>query len=186
MAIAQPEIKTTISFVKKALKHHGSPAGASLLEVGCDEGHFASALALEGYDVTGIDRSAEKISVALQQEHDHLHFYTHDVRLPFHINYFDFAINILSDFAIFKKEREQYNAIRSIANALKHQGVLLLDYYNSNVTAEEYNIPRLSLGDFNDMFAFHHLQMQEVYGDYDLNAYDLKKSPRLIMIAKKK
>jgi len=35
------------------------------------------------------------------------------------------------------------------------------------------------------MFAFHHLQIQEVFGDYSLGSYDVKKSPRLIMIAKK-
>jgi 2-polyprenyl-3-methyl-5-hydroxy-6-metoxy-1,4-benzoquinol methylase len=44
---------------------------------------------------------------------------------------------------------------------------------------------KLSLGDFNDMLAFHRLQVQEVFGDYFFNAYDVKKSPRLIIIAKK-
>jgi hypothetical protein len=44
---------------------------------------------------------------------------------------------------------------------------------------------KFSLGDFTDMFAFHQLQIQEVYGDYDFAGYDIKKSPRLIMIAKK-
>ena len=42
-----------------------------------------------------------------------------------------------------------------------------------------------TLGDFNDMYAFHHLQLQEVYGDYKLGPYDVKKSPRLIMIGRK-
>ena len=44
---------------------------------------------------------------------------------------------------------------------------------------------KFSLGDFTDMFAFHQVQIQDVYGDYQLHAYDIKKSPRLIMIAKK-
>jgi len=46
-------------------------------------------------------------------------------------------------------------------------------------------VAKFSLGDFNDMFAFHHLQIQEVFGDYSLGTYDVKKSPRLIMVAKK-
>ena len=46
-------------------------------------------------------------------------------------------------------------------------------------------VAKLSLGDFNDMFAFHKLQMQEVFGDYELNPYHVKESPRLIMIARK-
>jgi hypothetical protein len=35
------------------------------------------------------------------------------------------------------------------------------------------------------MFSFQGLQIQEVFGDYQFNGYDVKKSPRLIMIAKK-
>jgi hypothetical protein len=35
------------------------------------------------------------------------------------------------------------------------------------------------------MFAYQGLQIQEVFGDYEFNSYDIKKSPRLIMISKK-
>ncbi len=46
-------------------------------------------------------------------------------------------------------------------------------------------VARFTLGDFNDMFSFHQLQVQEVFGDYSFNAYDFRKSPRLILIARK-
>ena len=46
-------------------------------------------------------------------------------------------------------------------------------------------VAKFSLGDFTEMFAYQHLQIQEVFGDYNFNSYDIKKSPRLIMIAKK-
>jgi len=46
-------------------------------------------------------------------------------------------------------------------------------------------VAKFTLGDFNDMFSFHRLQVQEVFGDYQLGGYDVRKSPRLIMIAKK-
>jgi hypothetical protein len=45
---------------------------------------------------------------------------------------------------------------------------------------------KLGLGDFTDMLSFQSLQIQEVFGDYMLSPYDVKKSPRLIIIAKKK
>ena len=35
------------------------------------------------------------------------------------------------------------------------------------------------------MLAYHQMQVQEVFGDYDLNNYDVKKSPRMIIVAKK-
>ena len=47
-------------------------------------------------------------------------------------------------------------------------------------------VAKFSLGDFNDMFSFHQLQIQEVFGDYEFGNYDVKKSPRMIMVAQKK
>ena len=47
-------------------------------------------------------------------------------------------------------------------------------------------VAKFSLGDFTEMFAYQGLQIQEVFGDYAFGKYDVKKSPRLIMIAKKK
>lgn len=46
-------------------------------------------------------------------------------------------------------------------------------------------VAKLSLGDFTDMLSFYKVQVQEVFGDYALHAYDAKNSPRLIVIGKK-
>lgn len=46
-------------------------------------------------------------------------------------------------------------------------------------------VAKFSLGDFTDMLSFQGLQIQEVFGDYELNAYDIRKTPRLIVVAKK-
>ncbi|MEP6626767.1 MAG: hypothetical protein ABJA32_02240, partial [Ginsengibacter sp.] len=46
-------------------------------------------------------------------------------------------------------------------------------------------VTKFSLGDFTEMLAYHQMQVQEVFGDYDLNNYDVKKSPRMIIVAKK-
>ncbi len=55
-------------------------------------------LASLGYDTTGIDLSEESIEEALKMENDKLHFYQHDMRLPFWINYFDYAFNFFTSF----------------------------------------------------------------------------------------
>lgn len=44
---------------------------------------------------------------------------------------------------------------------------------------------KLSLGDFTDMLSFQKMQIQEVFGDYNLGAYHLHETPRLIIVAKK-
>jgi SAM-dependent methyltransferase len=174
-----------ISFIKRIITHLQPPAASNMLEIGCGQGENCRAMAAEGFEVTGIDASAEDISVALESEQDKLHFFTHDIRLPFFINYFDYAFSLLSNFGYFKTGRENNNSIRTIAHSLKPQGVLLIDYGNLHHSVDDVHAP-LALGDFNDMFAFHGMQMREVFGDHSLNAYEMKRSPRLIMIAEKK
>lgn len=44
-------------------------------------------------------------------------------------------------------------------------------------------VAKFSLDDFMDMLSYHHLQVDEVFGDYQLNKYDVKKTPRLILKA---
>jgi SAM-dependent methyltransferase len=46
-------------------------------------------------------------------------------------------------------------------------------------------VAKFSPGDFNDMFAYQGLQTQEVFGDYAFGHYDVRKSPRMILIARK-
>lgn len=44
-------------------------------------------------------------------------------------------------------------------------------------------IVKLSLGDFTDMLSLQGLQVIDVFGDYELNAYDVKTTPRMIVVA---
>lgn len=46
-------------------------------------------------------------------------------------------------------------------------------------------IAKFSLGDFTDMLAYQGVQIKEVYGDYQLGSYHVRKAPRMIMIAEK-
>jgi SAM-dependent methyltransferase len=46
-------------------------------------------------------------------------------------------------------------------------------------------VAKLSLGDFTDMLSFQGMQVTEVFGNYDLGPYDLKTTPRMIVLAKK-
>ncbi|WP_207513380.1 class I SAM-dependent methyltransferase [Longitalea luteola] len=201
---------------------------AKLLDVACGRGRHAKFLASKGFDVTGIDLAPDSIAIAREQENGHLQFFEHDMRLPFWINYFDYAFNLFTSFGYFRTEREHYNAIRTIAGSLVHKGTLVIDYLNVHFAEDhlvhkqekviddvtyyltkwfdethfykkieiedealeaplEYTekVAKFSLGDFNDMFAFYDLQLKEVYGDYNLNGYDIKQSPRMIMIAEK-
>ena len=47
-------------------------------------------------------------------------------------------------------------------------------------------VAKFSLGDFTDMLSFQNMQVTEVFGDYNLNRYEVRKTPRMIVIARKK
>ena len=46
-------------------------------------------------------------------------------------------------------------------------------------------VAKLSLGDFTDMLSFQNMQVVDVFGSYELNNYDVKKTPRMIVVARK-
>ncbi len=216
------------AFINKLIDRLQIPPLANLLDVACGKGRHSIQLAQKGFDVTGIDLSEDSIQEALQFSTSHLHFYRHDMRLPFRINYFDYAFNFFTSFGYFATAREHDNAIRTISQSLKSNGFFVMDYLNVHyaednlvhqfdkeiddinffitkwfdethfykkivVEDEALNIPlvftekvaKFSLGDFTEMFAYQGMQLQEVFGDYNFANYDVRKSPRLIMIARK-
>jgi SAM-dependent methyltransferase len=199
-----------------------------MLDVACGRGRHARMLAAKGFDVTGFDLSPGSIDFAMQFENDRLHFYEHDVRMPFWINYFDYAFNFFTSFGYFRTEREHHNAIRTVSQALKVNGTFVIDYLNAQY-AEEHLVPesekeidgvhyhlikkcdethfykkiiiedkvlkepleftekvgKFNLADFNRMLESNGLQVQHVFGDYLLNEYNKRTSPRLLIIAMK-
>ncbi|SFP90695.1 class I SAM-dependent methyltransferase [Parafilimonas terrae] len=204
------------------------PAGSYVLDAACGKGRHSVALAEKGFNTTGVDICAEAIAEAQKNKTENLHFYLHDIRLPFYINYFDYVFNFFTSFGYFKTTREHNDAIRTLAQSLKQNGLLVIDYLNVHYTEGhlkhnetlklegiDFNIERwsdekyffkrihvhdtakgidetfteqvekFSLGDFTDMFSYQGLRVEDVFGDYNLNAYHVKNSPRMIMIAKK-
>ena len=46
-------------------------------------------------------------------------------------------------------------------------------------------VAKFTFGDFTDMLSFQGMQVQEAFGDYAFAPYDIRKTPRLIIIARK-
>jgi SAM-dependent methyltransferase len=201
---------------------------ARMLDVACGKGRHSIQLAQKGFWVTGIDLSEDSIAEANQSAQENLQFFQHDMRLPFWMNYFDYAFNFFTSFGYFRTRREHDNAIRTIAQSMKPGGTLVMDYLNVHYAEDhlvhqlekeidgvnyyitkwfdethfykkivvedealdaplEYTekVAKFSLGDFTEMFAYQGLQLQEVFGDYAFGHYDVRKSPRMVMMARK-
>ncbi|RYZ26760.1 MAG: class I SAM-dependent methyltransferase, partial [Sphingobacteriales bacterium] len=118
------------AFVEKLIAYLQPMPGSRMLDIACGEGRFSIQLAEHGHDVTGIDLSYSSIRKAQEHESDRLHFMVHDMRLPFYINYFDYAFNFFTSFGYFAHERDHLLAARSFAGAVKKSGVLVVDYLN--------------------------------------------------------
>ncbi|MEO7264159.1 MAG: class I SAM-dependent methyltransferase [Ferruginibacter sp.] len=127
------------AFIAKLIEYIKPTIEAKMLDVACGKGRHSMQLASLGYDTTGIDLSEESIEEALKVENDKLHFYQHDMRLPFWINYFDYAFNFFTSFGYFNTQRENDNSIRTIAQALKPKGIFVMDYLNVHY-AEDHTI----------------------------------------------
>jgi SAM-dependent methyltransferase len=215
-------------FIKKLIGHLQPKPASRMLDVACGKGRHSKILASMGHEVTGIDLSFDSIRIAKQYEKDNLSFFVHDMRLPFWVNYFDYAFNFFTSFGYFKTRREHDDAIRTIAKSLRPTGLLVIDYLNvhyaeehlvhnemkkvgdtlydihrwddethfhKKITVTDPSLPepmsctekvaKFSLGDFTDMMSFQGLQVKEVFGDYDFGHYDVRKTPRLIVVARK-
>lgn len=216
------------TFIDKLVQHLKPAPGSLMLDVACGKGRHSILLAEKGFDVYGIDLSIENITAAGKFEKENLHFYQHDMRMPFWVNYFDYAFNFFTSFGYFNTRRQHDNAIRTMANAIKEDGVLMMDYLNvhyaenhlvhkiekqvngvdfyitkwfdethfyKKIVVEddkleeplEYTerVAKLTLGDFTEMMAYQGVQVQEVFGDYQLRRYDVISSPRMIVMGKK-
>ncbi len=204
------------------------PERSFILDAACGKGRHSIALAAKGFNVTGIDICPSAITEAKKYETNNLHFYIHDIRLPFYINYFNYAFNFFTSFGYFKTMREHNDAMRTIAQSLTLNGVFIIDYLNVHFAEknlkhketieqndvlfdiekwfdEKYfykrihvkdaaknideifteQVEKFSLGDFTDMLSYQGLIVEHVFGDYDLNPYHEKNSPRMIIAAKK-
>lgn len=216
-------------FIDALLGYIRPAPGSRMLDIACGRGRHSRYLESLGFDVTGIDLSPNSIAYAKAFENEHLHFYQHDMRLPFWIRYFDCAFNFFTSFGYFNTRREHDNALRTMSQSLKGPGFLVIDYLNARywennlqhkmereqdgvlfhitkwmdethfykkIEVEDETLDRplefsekiakFSLGDFTEMLAFQGLQVQDVFGDYQLSPYKLSESPRLIVVARKR
>lgn len=150
--------------------------GARMLDIACGEGRFAVQLADKGYDVTGIDISGASIEHAKQHENEHLHFYVHDMRFPFYINYFDLAFNFFTSFGYFKYDRDNRLAAKAFAAALKPGGTLVVDYLNyKNVLKHMVSEATVQRGDI----TFHiKKRYEQKHIIKDISFTDLEHTPR--------
>jgi SAM-dependent methyltransferase len=104
---------------------------ATILDIACGRGRHAIYLNKKGYTVTGIDLSIANIEYAHRFVNDTLHFYVHDMRSLFYNNHYDIALNLFTSFGYFDTAQQHIDALKMFNKALKKDGLLVLDFFNS-------------------------------------------------------
>lgn len=214
-------------FIDALLRFLHPAAGARCIDVACGKGRHSRYLHAQGYDVTGIDLSANSISLANAsvKGDDGIRFFQHDIRDPFPVHEQDFAFNLFTSFGYFNNDTEHKQALQNIHDCLKNGGQFVMDYLNTteviaslkrtdekSVDGVHFSIQRyleepsiVKSIDVTDGSDTHHFEervrafskadlctlleqvgftIKEVFGNYQLDAYD-EQSARVIIIAEK-
>lgn len=119
---AQDFMQNLVNFLKL-------PKGASVLDLACGKGRHSVYLNKLGYDVMGVDLSANSIKYAKQFENEHLIFRTHCMGKPVGEK-FDAVFNLFTSLGYFEDESENLESIVAIKEEIKEGGWGVIDFMN--------------------------------------------------------
>ena len=103
---------------------------SKLIDIACGKGRHATYFNSLGLDVTGVDLSPNSIATATKNENATLQFAVHDMREIYQENSFDVVTNLFTSFGYFEKDEDEQKAITAMANNLKSEGILIIDFMN--------------------------------------------------------
>jgi 2-polyprenyl-3-methyl-5-hydroxy-6-metoxy-1,4-benzoquinol methylase len=118
------------AFLKRLTVYLKLDTHSKVLDVACGKGRHSLFLNELGFDVTGIDLASKSIDHARHYENARLHFYCHDMRKVFCVNYFEVVVNLFTSLGYFQKTSDNLLALKSMASNLKPGGVILVDFFN--------------------------------------------------------
>jgi len=123
-------------FLNNLKKITGWQPGQTILDLACGRGRHAHYLASSGLLVTGLDLSVSSIAYAKKSSQNSVAFKVHDMRQPFGVQQFDYILNLFTSFGYFDNEEENILVLQHIANALKNDGIAVIEYMNPHYVIE--------------------------------------------------
>lgn len=118
-------------FLNNVISFLNMPSGSSVIDLACGKGRHSMFLNKAGFEVVGVDLSANSIQYAKQFENQNLHFDVADLRTFKTNQLFDYGFNLFTSFAYFKSDQENQQVLNSFNACLKADGILLLDFFNA-------------------------------------------------------
>lgn len=116
----------------------GEGRGARLLELGCGTGNMSRYLCGAGYEVTGVDLSADMVRQALKKHIPGFRAYQGDMRLPFAPgDGYDAAVSLCDSMNYLLHLSDVELAMRAAGSKLKAGGIFLFDLKHEQFFCEE-------------------------------------------------
>ena len=118
-------------FISKLITYLNPKENSTALDLACGRGRHSVFLSENKLNVTGIDLSENSIKFAKQFEKSNLEFLVQDMRTSFGENKFDLVFNLFTSFGYFENNDDDIQVLKNIAQSLKQNGKLVLDYLNT-------------------------------------------------------
>lgn len=126
-------------FIQNILSKFKVKTQAQILDLACGKGRHSIYLNQLGFKVTGIDLSPQSIESANKSAAEGLSFEVGDMRNWRRANSFDYILNLFTSFGYFDTDHENIQVLNSVADNLKSDGYLILDYLNAVKTVKNLN-----------------------------------------------
>ncbi|MEQ8624089.1 MAG: class I SAM-dependent methyltransferase [Vicingaceae bacterium] len=117
-------------FITNLFKHLKLDSSSKVLDLACGKGRHALQVHQIGYEVIGVDLSEESIQHAKKYETTGLSFRRLDMRKLGMNHEVDVVLNLFTSFGYFQKEGDNRKVLESVSEALKPEGLMVLDYLN--------------------------------------------------------
>lgn len=119
-------------FIGNLVKHLNLTDQSVIWDLACGKGRHSIKMNALGYQVVGTDLSENSIAEANKFSNETLDFFVHDMRTPFRINYFNAVFNLFTSIGYFDNELDNYKVFENVYQALKPNGVFVIDFLNGH------------------------------------------------------
>ncbi|MCA0970012.1 class I SAM-dependent methyltransferase [Halobacillus litoralis] len=106
------------------------PDTRSILDLGCGTGEITRRLRTDGYQLTGVDLSAEMLSIAEQKATDDIQWLKQDITRLEGLQHYDCVISYCDVMNYLTEESQVQAAINNAYHALNQNGLFLFDVHS--------------------------------------------------------
>jgi SAM-dependent methyltransferase len=118
-------------FIKNIISNLPLKSNKSVLDLGCGNGRHSISLGNYFKLVHGIDISSLNILLANENKKENLKFFISDMRNFDTNTKYEYIFNLFTSFGYFKKNEDNIKVLKSCYNHLNKNGLLFIDFLNS-------------------------------------------------------